>query len=328
MSFQRTLLALTAVAVLVWAQGCDRTIKLVDDGMSVGPVSCAECHDTSDLITGKQTQWAMSAHGSGDAYVRGTSASCAGCHSGDAFVERLAAGLNPDEVAEGDPDPTRQDCRTCHMIHETYSFADFELRSEDPVTFYADPTVTFDGGEGNLCVNCHQPRRVIPDAVGGVISGISTHWGPHHGPQSAMLLGVGGGPGVTGAPHGHYGGPENSCVTCHLGENKNHTFEPEVETCQRCHSMATDFDYKGVQTEVDSLGTVLGDLLLTATPPLINENSEDGHPIVSSAPEDQAIALWNWLYVIHEDKSMGVHNPDYAKALLQDGIARMGGPTP
>ena len=110
-----------------------------------------------------------------------------------------------------------------------------------------------------------------------------------------------------------------------MGEENNHTFEPDEDTCQQCHPSATDFDYMGVQTEVDSLGNVLGDLLLTAG--LIDENTEDGHPTVSSAPEDQAIALWNWLYVMHEDQSHGVHNPDYAKALLEDGIARMG-PTP
>ena len=235
MSFQRTLLALTAVAVLAWAQGCDRTINLVDDGSAGGsPVSCAECHDSSDLITGKQTQWAESAHGMGDAYLRGTRSSCAGCHSGSAFVEMLAAGENPGSIADGDPDPTRQDCRTCHMIHENFTFADFDLRTEAPVDLYAFDGVTFDGGQGNLCVNCYQPRRVIPDAVGGVISGITTHWGPHHGPQSAMLLGLGGGPGVSGAPSGHYGAAVNTCVTCHGGEEVNHTFEADEGACQRC----------------------------------------------------------------------------------------------
>ncbi|GJM44930.1 MAG: hypothetical protein DHS20C21_17720 [Gemmatimonadota bacterium] len=321
MSVHRTLMALTAVVLLLWAQGCDRTINLVEETSGDMPLSCAECHDSSDLITGVSTQWAASVHGSGTAYGRGTSASCAGCHSGSAFVEMLAAGLDAGSVEEGDPDPTRQDCRACHMIHETYTFDDFDLRTIEPVSFYAIDGVTFDGGTGNLCVNCHQPRRVIPAAEGGVISGISTHWGPHHGPQSAMLLGLGGGPGVTGTPHGHYGAVENSCAGCHMGEGANHTFEPEVETCQVCHPGATNFDYNGVQTEIQGLSDTLGGLLLTAG--LIDENSPDGHPTVSSAPEDQAIALWNWLYVAHEDQSLGVHNADYARALLQDGIARM-----
>jgi len=318
MSVPRTLLVLVAVGLLVGAQACDRTINSVESIDQ--PLSCADCHDASNLITGKQTQWAESVHGTGTAYLRGTSASCAGCHSGNAFAERVEEGLDPDEVAEGDPDPTRQDCRACHMIHETYSMQDFALKTEAPVHFYAADGITYDGGEGNLCVNCHQPRRFIPAAENGMISGISSHWGPHHGPQSAMLLGVAGA-GVTGSPSGHYGAVTNTCVDCHMGANRNHQFEPALSTCQRCHPDATSFDYKGVQTEIEELTDELGALLVTRG--LINVNSEDGHPVVSQAPEDEAIALWNWLYVAHEDKSKGVHNPEYAKALLEEGLARL-----
>lgn len=306
-----------AIATVFFA--CDRNTTYVQE--VVGPVTCGQCHDSSDLISGKQTQWAESAHGSGDAYGRGTRSSCAGCHSGSAFVEMLMAGLNPGSVEEGDPDPTRQDCRTCHKIHETYSEADWELRTEAPVALYAVPGVTFDGGHGNFCVNCHQPRRIIPEPENGIISGITTHWGPHHGPQSAMMLGVAGA-GVTGSPSGHYGGVENTCVQCHMGAEENHTFEPELETCQRCHPDATDFDIGDVQSDITALADQLGDELVNRG--LINENTENGHPTVTSAPEDEAIALWNWLYVAHEDQSLGVHNPGYARALLEEGLSRLG----
>jgi len=320
MSVLRMRLALTAVALLLWAQGCDRTINLTES-TNAGPLSCAECHDSSSLITEKRTAWAESRHGMGEAYVRGTSASCAGCHSGTAFQQRIALGLDPDEVTEGDAEPTRQDCRACHMIHETYSMQDFALKTEEPVAFYAVAGVTFDGGEGNLCVNCHQPRRDFPVASGGVITGITTHWGPHHGPQSSMMLGVAGA-GVSGTLSPHYGAVTNTCVDCHMGEGRDHHFEPEVDRCQRCHPTATSFDYKRVQTVTDSLSVALGDSLLAHG--LINENGPDGHPIVSQAPEDQGIALWNWIYVTHEDKSGGVHNPAYAHALLEEGLARFG----
>jgi len=319
MSFPRTLLALGAMVALVALQACDRNVTNIVS--SDQPLSCADCHDPTNLITGKQTEWAESVHGTGTAYARGTEAGCAGCHSGNAFAERIAAGLTPDEVEMGDPDPTRQDCRACHMIHETYSMQDFALRTTKPVPLYAVPGATFSGGDGNLCANCHQPRRDGPVAVNGVITGISSHWGPHHGPQSAMLLGVAGA-GVTGTVSPHYGAVTNTCVGCHMGEGLDHHFEPAIATCQRCHPEATDFDYHGVQTEIEALTDQLGELLLNAG--LINENSPDGHPIVTSAPEDQGIALYNWLYVAHEDKSIGVHNPDYARALLQEGLTRLG----
>ena len=321
MWFKRALMSGMVAVVAIALMSCERTITLVEP--STEPLTCAECHEASDLITGIEMQWADSGHGTGESYARGTSASCAGCHSGGAFSERIAAGLDPTEVEEGDPDPTRQNCRTCHMIHEAYTMQDFALETEEPVDLYALEGVTFDGGAGNLCVNCHQPRRAIPDPVGGVISGISSHWGPHHGPQSAMLLGIGGAGGVEveGVPGGHYGAVTNTCVDCHMGENRDHHFEPELSTCQDCHPSAGSFDVGRVQTVVDSLVNELGERLLALD--LIDENGPDGHAIVSEAPEDHAIALWNWIYVAHEDHSHGVHNPDYAKALLEDSLARL-----
>ncbi len=317
--FKRAAVLTTVATVTVVLASCDREVTRIVSNEE--PSTCASCHVSNDLITAKQTQWAESGHGMGEAYVRGTRSSCAGCHSGSAFSEMIAAGLNPGSVESGDPEPTRQDCRACHMIHETYTEADFALETEAPVTFYAMEGVTFRGGEGNLCVNCHQPRRVIPEpGEDGMITGITSHWGPHHGPQSSMLLGVGGA-GVDDMVSGHYGAVVNTCVHCHMGDEKNHTFEPEVERCQGCHPDAENFDIEGVQTEMEALIDELGELLVARG--LIDENSEDGHPIVRSAPEDEAIALWNWIYVAHEDKSKGVHNANYTRALLLEGLSRL-----
>jgi hypothetical protein len=284
-------------------------------------LTCTECHTDSTLITGKKTAWSESRHGSGEAYVRGTSASCAGCHSGGGFSARIAAGLNPDEVTEGDPNPTRQDCRACHQIHTTYTSADFALETTDPVDFFVVEGVTYDGGDGNLCVNCHQPRRVFPEAEDGMITGISEHWGPHHGPQSAMLLGVAGAGDVEGSPSTHYQIVEDTCVGCHMGPDRVHTYEPDVATCQECHADAESFDIEGVQTEVQAQLDELGDALVAAG--VLSENSPDGHPIVEEAPEGLAIALWNWIYLAHEDKSLGVHNPGYTQALLDAAFAAL-----
>lgn len=287
----------------------------------IGDLTCTQCHSDDSELVAKSTAWSESVHGTGEAYVRGSSSGCAGCHSGAAFSAMVADGLTPNTVAVGDSEPTRQDCRTCHAIHTSYTDADWALETTAAVDLYAIEGTTYDGGKGNLCVNCHQPRRAFPEPDdAGMITGISSHWGPHHGPQSAMMLGVAGA-GVTGRAGVHYTLVENTCVTCHMGEGDDHTFEPDVAACEACHADASNFDIGGVQTEVQAMVDELGELLLAAE--LINENGADGHAIVTEAPVAQATALYNWIYVAHEDKSMGVHNPAYAKALLQAGIDAM-----
>ncbi len=279
-------------------------------------LTCTECHNATSLITGKQTAWSESMHGTGEAYVRGTRSSCAGCHSGGGFSAMVAAGLNPGSVEAGDPNPTRQDCRACHQIHTSYTAADWALETTDPVTLYAFEGVTYDGGEGNLCANCHQPRRQIAEAVDGMIEVTSTHWGPHHGGQGSMVLGIAGAGDVEGSPSVHYSMVADTCVACHLGESDNHTFEPEVDVCQACHADAEDLDINGVQTEVQAMLDELEEYLIAA-----GWLDEEGHPAVTLIPEAEAVALWNWIYIAHEDGSLGVHNPAYTKALLEAALA-------
>jgi hypothetical protein len=227
----------------------------------------------------------------------------------------VAAGLNPGEVESGDPDPTRQDCRACHAIHVTYTGEDWALETTDPVDLYAFEGVTYEGGTGNLCANCHQPRRVIADAVDGMIEITSTHWGPHHGPQSAMLLGLAGAGEVECSPSSHYTMVEDTCVACHLGETGSHTFEADVAACQACHSGMESFDDTGLQTEVQEGLDALEEGLIA-----LGWLDEEGHPAVTSVPEAEAAALWNWIYIAHEDKSLGVHNPACTRALIEAGL--------
>jgi hypothetical protein len=297
---------------------------------------CMACHNDTTLITGKQTAWDESTHGTGTAYGRGTSTSCTACHSGGGFSAMVAAGLTPDTVEAGDPNPTRQDCRACHQIHTGYTEADWALETTEPVTLYALEDTVYDGGKGNLCANCHQPRRAIAAAdPNGNIAVTSSHWGPHHGPQSAMILGVAGAGDVTGGPGAHAMLVRDTCVTCHIGEDMNHDFEPDVSACVSCHSDAEDFDIDGLQTEVAALIAELRELLLNKG--LLSaekewEINEDGvveevvegyHPVVGDYPAAQASALWNYIMIAIEDGSLGVHNPGYTKALLEASIAAL-----
>jgi hypothetical protein len=223
----------------------------------------------------------------------------------------VAAGLNPGEVEAGDMNPTRQDCRACHAVHTSYTGDDWALETTDAVELYAFEGVTYDGGKGNLCANCHQPRRAF-EAVDGIVNVSSTHWGPHHGPQSTMLLGLAGS--VEGKAAGHATMVEDTCVACHVG-NGQHTFEPSVDACVACHADAENFDINGVQTEVEAKLAELEEALKGAG--LLDA---DGGIVVGVYAEAEAGALWNFIYIAHEDKSLGVHNPAYTMALLEASL--------
>jgi hypothetical protein len=291
---------------------------------------CNSCHNNTSLITGKAAQWGESKHGTGTAFIaEGPNKSCAGCHSGGGFSARIAAGLQPNQVTVGDPNPTPQDCRACHQIHNSYTGVDWALETIAPVNFYAIPGKTFDGGQGNLCASCHQPRTKPPVATNGTVTGITNRFGPHHGPQSSFMLGTGGaGPaGAAGTSAAHYQYVENTCVGCHMGANDNHTYEPNVAACKVCHTTATNFDINGVQTTVQAKSDQLKGLLVSAG--LLGctvdaDGVESCSAIVTSAPENQAYALYNWIVVAKEDRSKGVHNPAYANALLDQSLAAMG----
>jgi len=279
-------------------------------------LTCTECHNDSTLIFSKQAQfYKHSVHGTGEAFVRGGSGSCAGCHGSEGPKARINAGLHPrDESIEGVTNASPYNCRTCHNIHTTYTEADFSLTGDEQAVKMAFTDGTFDGGAGNLCANCHQIRNVKPEVADGNIEVTSSRFGTHHGAEAQMLLGEGG-LGVSGSPSTHYQMVENTCVACHMGDERNHTYEPEVERCQECHADAEDFNMNGVQTEVQAMFDELTDLFTEQG----YIDPENGRWVTGMYPEAIANAMWNYKFVI-EDQSMGVHNSTYAKALLEQAL--------
>lgn len=277
--------------------------------------TCSDCHNDTTLVYSKSAQSALTTHQTGRGWhYAGPRAACTACHSSEGFQEMVATGTGvEDGVDRADASPPN--CRTCHEIHTSYTEADFALRTTAPVTLIASGE-TFDGGNGNLCANCHQPRRemAIED---GIVNVSSTHWGPHHGPQSTMLLGIGGW-GVEGKAAAHYSIIDDTCTSCHLPDD-NHLLSPSLNNramtaCQTCHVDAANFDINGTQTEVKALITELEHLLEA------KGLYHDGHPVVGEYPEAEAGALWNYIYIAVEDGSSGVHNPGYTKALLEASI--------
>ncbi len=277
---------------------------------------CADCHNDTTLVYAKSAQSALTVHQTGRGWhYAGPRAACTACHSSEGFQEMVATGKGIEDFEEDIPNASPPNCRTCHEIHTTYTEADFALRTTAPVTLIASGEI-FDGGKGNLCANCHQPRREIA-VEDGIVNVSSTHWGPHHGPQSAMLLGIGGW-GATGSPSAHYTMIEDGCPTCHLPDD-NHLLSPSmnrgaITACQSCHAGAENFDIGGTQTEVEALIEELEHLLEA------KGLYHDGHPVVGKYSESEAGALWNYITIAVEDARMGVHNPAYTKALLDASL--------
>lgn len=307
-----------------------------------GVQNCKDCHGSNQLITAKLFQWENSVHLLGGHYER-NAASCAVCHTSQGFLE--VAGTGATSAGADVEEPLPINCYTCHMVHQTYTDADWALTVSDPVTFWVKGE-TADIGTGNLCLNCHQariPNPEIPEpGVDGMASVTSSRYGPHHGSQGVMFTGnsayeVPGDEPYVNSAHTNLLS-EKGCVTCHMAaatggrDAGGHTFRVEsvdgelnTNGCIQCHTDAGELEtlVEDTQAEVADLLTQLGTRLfelgiLRADLELANASS--------SAPLEltnvQLGALWNYQYV-REDHSFGVHNYKYASALLKNSLAAL-----
>ncbi|HSO14224.1 MAG TPA: hypothetical protein VLT51_17735 [Anaerolineales bacterium] len=305
------------------------------ESASATDLACTECHNDTTLIWSKEAQFREnSVHGTGEAFIRGETTACAGCHGTEGAKARINAGLPPhDASVAGVVNVSPFDCRTCHNIHTTYTRDDFSLTGGEQAVKLEYSDGTFDGGAGNLCANCHQIRNPKPEVKDGSVTVTSSRYGTHYGVESQMLLGEGG-LGETGSPSAHYSMVEDTCVACHMGEEFNHTYLPKVARCQACHADAKDFDMNGAQTEVkaklEELHTIFVEkkLLNPETDlwgiwdPAAGKFTNPSADAPLTVPEAVANAMWNYKFVTY-DQSNGAHNSAYAKALLDAALETM-----
>jgi len=307
---------------------------------------CRACHSNEHRDPIKEA-YASSAHATGSSWGRGDGGSCAQCHSNEGFIDFQEMGF----VSEAGLTTNPITCNGCHNPiagHRSFDFDsdgnDYALRTFAPVTLMVDESVVLDAtndsdvfGASNACINCHQPRRSGPTSTDGKFLNNSSHWGPHHGPQSTMLEGIQGmnivgstaypTPGTAGHSEG------SSCVTCHMSEG-GHSWEPSSPssaTCTSCHDAKTEVEGYAADMEI-----LAGQLALIegqeidgddqpvfeadgTTPVLITGIVVDGGPATGIFDIADSEAAWNYLFLL-EDKSNGVHNPKYAKALLKNTI--------
>lgn len=297
------------------------------DGVD-GTTVCLQCHSLThkNAIT---TQYETSGHAAG-LYVgyAGGRKSCAKCHSHEGFVETQFTGM--DTTAFDIQIPTPIGCTTCHDSHNTFDFEndgpDYALRTTSPIELIGWPdegTVDM-GNASNLCGQCHQPRRPAPEPDGdGNFKITSTHYGPHHGPQVTVLYGLGGYEfdGILTYPEdgsaAHY--KDVTCTGCHMYSDESdngaggHTFWPTEASCTVCHTSGVP----DIEAEINGLLDQLAGLLEAQ-----GVLDEDHHVIPGTYSVEQAGAFYNWI-MLYEDRSVGIHNPKYTRALLTNSIAAL-----
>lgn len=296
-----------------------------------GSVTCLACHSGTNMAQ-KKAEFVMSAHNVGAIAVdyAGGRAACAQCHSHEGFVQFQTLG----KVAGDITNPSAWQCSTCHGIHATFEAKDYALRVNGPVKALVVANGDMDlKGTSNLCATCHQSRRAEPNLdKPGETYALSVRTGPHYGVQGNVVFGNGLAeiPGSIAYPakgtSKHL--EQASCVGCHMApftaKQGGHSYIPSLAACNTCHggTAITDFNYGGVQTDVHDKMVQLRDKLVTLG--AITKTTTDG--VDAYAPTDklvvpmiQAQAVFNY-FGIEEDRSMGVHNPKYVKAILANTL--------
>ena len=302
--------------------------------------NCAVCHD-SGVHNVLPAQWDVSRHANPlYADYAGGRSGCADCHSGAGFV---AAIKGETEI----PEATAITCATCHDPHDATNT--HQLRTVS--VSLSNGTEVSGGGSGQLCMNCHKSRRDAIDYTDNYLSNLSSHFGPHHGPQAEVLLGQNLVTfGKTIESTNHFAILDNACASCHMkvtesvdAENNvilsgGHTFsmstpsgEDNVEACAPCHSFesfdAVEFEMDGVKDhDGDGVDEGLQEEIHGLLERIIEyiPHDEDGLPAItdSTVTQLQAQAAYNYL-AIEEDRSFGIHNPKFAVGLLKETLAQL-----
>jgi hypothetical protein len=335
MRFTVLIVSIALIVFMAVLVGCER--KITNEAANQGEAfpSCFTCHSDhdTDLQAARQT-YEYSKHATGDTWVRnrnnGHYQSCERCHTNQGFVA----------FVEGTEVETDQFSRiTCFTCHEPHTDGDLEVRVDGPAELI-DGTM-FDRGPANLCATCHHAREYADDLIPSTDT-LSGHWGPHHSVQADMLLGINAyeyaGYTLDGGYQNsaHTLGVEEACVHCHmppdLYKTGFHAFylddeDAEYENVKSCNDgchggTLTTLDHDGVQTEIRNLLDELETELVNAgVMEVVDGEVEpiDGLPFTNP---DTLGAIFNWLFV-YEDRSKGVHNTNYAMALLQSSINYM-----
>ncbi len=299
--------------------------------VTLSPDVCASCHDegTHHFFP---TQYNASVHANPTTLARGSSTSCAPCHSGSGFVAWMKAGKTALTTA---PAVQKISCQVCHDPHDATNI--YQLRT---LTATLENGTTISNiGTGALCMNCHQAREEAVSYTNDYLNNLS-HYGPHHGPQGDIIAGTNGVQFGWKFPTSPHMEAAEGCIACHMaaaganadgsiqlfGSHSLNMVDPatgndNVAACAPCHgTIGTSFSdkkfYVNGNADLDHDGTANGlqievqgmlDKIATYLP---NTDGPD-----STWTLLQAQAFYNW-DMVEQDRSLGVHNPQYVYSLL------------
>jgi len=339
--------------------------NLIDVSFSSG--ACEQCHDDPPHHY-YGTQWYASSHAVTTTIPSGAGRDqCVKCHTAIGFITSVSNTLSTNTTfASTNTLYGAIGCQTCHEPHgmTTPTNDSHLLRIVTSATF-GDGTVITNGGEGNLCMNCHHSRD--GDAVTNIVNyklGLYTwaggsSFGPHDGVQGDMIEGINAityGQSIPSSAHRV--SVTNSCVGCHMQTiattdpgyllSGGHSFEmsynvvtngvtnkiDQVGVCNQCHGGITTFNFP-VQDYANT-GTILG--VQTEVQILLNELSAllpNSKGIIAGVAQTSLSATTNWTTAqlnaaynwqfVNNDGSLGVHNAPFATGLLKASIANLTG---
>lgn len=310
-----------------------------------GTAVCQVCHASDQEMAIKVAQYNKSFHANGENAAYANRSGCTKCHTSQGFVDFASTGT----PAASYTNPLQQNCYTCHQVHKTYTEADWTLTTKTAVvldhhTGTDASKYTFDKGNSNLCANCHQGRTLtpaLPDVGGADVTLTSgqTRWGLHHGPMANILLGNGGYEiaGTISYSTNVHAAISNGCVNCHMstpygtmagGHNLGMVFDQHgtellnITGCSPCHANGTTAEQTALRLKVTNFQASTQALLDELEAKLITAgiySTTTELAVAGTYSANVAGAYINWL-TVKEDKSLGVHNPQYTKALLQNAI--------
>lgn len=339
----RLLILLVVLAALVFiAVGCDREVTGSTAKETNQPATgCLACHtDGSGPNQAILAQFNRSVHASGDNTSRNRLSDpgyqvCERCHTNEGFIAFITG-----VPASGDHFSAFS-CFTCHQPH---SEGNFNVRYTEPATL--ENGAVYNRGNSNICAACHHSRRDVETYVIDSVK-LTSRFGPHHSNQADMLSGENAYEYADYHYSGswHQTGVTRGCPACHMsttadvsigGHSCNMVNDAlgleNVTGCNvdGCHgsdpletlNRETDEDFdgdginEGVQDEVQTLLDSLATLLVEANLLDANHNPKNNRTVTKA---DSLGAVYNYLFV-HEDRSLGVHNTDYAVGLIKSSI--------